>query len=280
MEEVPVRENAVHSGVYAKKYVSSFLLKLFALVAMAYAGINFYNLFMRLKEEGFAADLWYVTLIYIFGYVFICVGLFSIIGKDRENSKIISELRTAGIGFGVLALSNLFNIGSILYSYFTYFHGLYSFKGYLDHYGFMYYLVDYSAAALSCIFAIFLIKNIIGAVKGDPAGFVMAILTAIFAFIVLIPWIVFFITYGHPFTKYFSMFLNIDLRILLAFVGGVCALVWIPYARKTNNYIFLHDPEEEQETAVLETETDLSEEKESPVQQEESAEEDKAEHEE
>ncbi len=280
MEEVPVQTNAVHSEVYAKKYASSFLLKLFALVAMAYAGVNFYNLFMKLKEKGFAADLWYVTLIYIFGYVFICVGLFSIIGKDRENGKIISELRTAGIGFGVLALSNLFNIGSILYSYFTYFHGLYSFKGYLNHYGFMYYLVDYSASALSCIFAIFLIKNIIGAVKGDPAGIVTAILTAIFAFIVLIPWIMFFITYGHTFTKYFSMFLNIDLRILLAFIGGVCALVWIPYARKTNDHIFLHDPEEEQELSVSEAETALPEKKDNSEQQEEPAEEDKAEHEE
>lgn len=249
MEEVPVQTDVANSGAFAKKYASSLLVKIFAFVAMAYAGLSFYSLFMQLKESGFDTPFWFFSLAYIFGYVFICVGLFSIIGKNRDSGKVISELHAVQIGFAVLALSNAFNIGNMLYSYFTYYQKMYSFWVFIKRSIFAYYFVDYIAAILSCIFAILLIRSVIGAIKGDPAGIVMPILIAIFTFAIAITWIVFFIiVVGSSITQEPMLAVSFGTRILLALLGCACALYWIPFAKKTNDHIFMNEPEEAQET--------------------------------
>lgn len=248
MEEVPVQTTVAHSGEFAKKYASSLLVKIFAFVAMAYAGLNFYSLFMQLKDEGFKTPFWYLSLAYIFGYVFICVGLFSIIGKNRDSSKVISELHAAQIGFGVLALINAFNIGNMLYSYFAHYSQMYSFWVFIKRSVFAYYLVDYIAAILSCIFAVLLIRSIIGAIKGDPAGIVMPILTAVFSVVIAVPWAIFLVKVGSSITQEVMLAVSFGTRILLALLGCACALYWIPFARKTNDHIFMNEPEEAQET--------------------------------
>lgn len=248
MEEVPVQTTVAHSGEFAKKYASSLLVKIFAFVAMAYAGLNFYSLFMQLREGGFETPFWFVTLIHIFGYVFVCVGLFSIIGKNRDNGKVISELHAAQIGFGVLALVNAFYIGNMLHSYFTYYRQMYSFWVFIKRSIYLYYLVDYIAVVLSCTFAVLLIRSVIGAIKGDPAGIAMAILTAVFAFVIAIPWAIYLIQRGSSITQEILLAVSLGVLILLALLGCACALYWIPFARKTNDHIFMNEPEEAQET--------------------------------
>lgn len=154
MEEVQVQTAPESSGMYAKQYAASFWLKIFAFFVAANGGLTFYTMFNDLRAKGFSAEGWYTSLIYVFGYVFVCVGLFSVLSKNREDSKVISDLRAASIGFGILALTDVYYVGAIFQAYFKYFTGVYSFQQYLTISGKWYYLLDYAAAA-SVVYLLF-----------------------------------------------------------------------------------------------------------------------------
>lgn len=240
------------SGSFARKYANSFLIKLTALFAMIYGAFNFYGLFIELREHGFAADFWYVNLFYVFGYVFLCVGLFSTIGKNKPLEKLVSNLHTAQIGFGLLGTVNLFYLCAMFVIYFTspYYEGR-TLQTFFQQTGIGYQLTDYVASILACLFAVLLVQNVIGALKGDPAGKMPAILTGSFSLISGVTLLLFVISTFSlvnsfstgSFWKTASDFflqeatMTVLAKILFTLCGAVCAFMWIPRAVKINRHI-------------------------------------------
>lgn len=267
MEEISVQENKAiqpeGSGVFAQKYASSFWVMLAGLFAAVYGGFNFYGLFTKLQAKGFDAGYWYVDLIYVFGYVFLCVGLFSNIGKNKPLDKMVSNLHTVQIGTAAVGAVEIFYLVKTFMNYFSGVDAkMHTLQTFFKQLGNTNQVADYAASILTALFAVLLIKNVIGALRGDPAGRVSAVFVGVFALTSFVAILLLTITLfrlmsllsGTGFFELFSAWflkeegLIIISKVLLMFFAAVAAAAWLPYAAKTNKFI-LNDGECEKEEA-------------------------------
>lgn len=270
MEENSVLENKAiqpeGSGVFAQKYASSFLVMLAGLFAAIYGGFNFYSLFTKLQTKGFDARFWYVDLICVFGYVFICVGLFSNIGKNKPIDKMVSNLHTVQIGAATVGAVDVFYLVKMFRDYFSGVDGkLHTLRTFFKQLGTINQVTDYAASILTALFAILLIKTVIDALRGDPAGKLFAVFTCIFALVSFVAILLLAVTLfrlmsvmsGAGFFEVFSaLFLNAEgliiiSKLLLMLFAAVASAAWLPYAFKTNKHI-LNDIQGEAEAEPAE----------------------------
>lgn len=277
VEETIIQENTTAqpegSGIFAQKYTRSFLVILTAFFAAIYGGFNFYELFNRLQKSGFDAKFWYVDLIYVFGYTFLCVGLFSNIGKNKPIEKLTSNLHTAQLGLGALGAANIFYLVRLFTNYFN--SGKLGMTPTLElffkQFGNTEQVINYTASALASLFAILLVKNVIDTLKGDPAGKVFSILTSLFSLASCVALLMVIITIVRIFLPlsplpFFKTLSNVLLtedallivsKIVFMLFAALGAIMWLPKAAKINRFILNDEPEAEE----IAEKTEVSEEK-------------------
>lgn len=244
------------SGDIARSYAQSWKLKFFALLCLGYGAYDFRMILEDLQNDGFKSDYWYAYLLRTVAIAFMCVGIFSSFNAKKPVEKLVSDLRALQIGFLIMAVSEiliifLLHLPIILSPTFN----LHSGEGQIGLYEFL----KYVGVMLACIFAVFIVQNVINAMKGDPAGKFAAIVCGIcslfaVACVLMVDYsfykeITMYVPFDSIFEPFKMLFKGSKDALKLQFVAIVmlgaafCSFSWLFTGKKVNDYIFFNEDE-------------------------------------